>query len=118
MTMQEQDAFRDYLRNIEDELLEAVTTDYIWLASQTEGAAGVAVSLETRRLPRRMFAPRQAANLAPGGTGPCRSHGPGGLRNSGTGLLACLLRPAYRKDRPGGLSHFTYGDWTPSDFRL
>ena len=36
MTTQEQDAFRDYLRTIEDELLEAVTADYIWLASQTE----------------------------------------------------------------------------------
>jgi hypothetical protein len=36
MTTQEQDAFRDYLRNIEDELLEAVTSDYIWLSSQTE----------------------------------------------------------------------------------
>jgi hypothetical protein len=36
MTMQEQDAFRDYLRSIEDELLEAVTADYIWLSSQTE----------------------------------------------------------------------------------
>lgn len=34
MTVQEQDAFRDYLRTIEDELLEAVTVDYIWLSSQ------------------------------------------------------------------------------------
>jgi hypothetical protein len=34
MTIQEQDAFRDYLRTIEDELLEAVTADYIWLAAQ------------------------------------------------------------------------------------
>ncbi len=36
MTTQEQDAFRDYLRSIEDELLEAVSGDYMWLASQTE----------------------------------------------------------------------------------
>ena len=34
MTLQEQDAFREYLRNIEDELLEAVAADYIWLAAQ------------------------------------------------------------------------------------
>ena len=31
MTPQEQDTFLDYLRSIEDELLEAVTADYIWL---------------------------------------------------------------------------------------
>lgn len=37
MTTQEQDAFREYLGTIEDELLEAVTADYMWLASQTEG---------------------------------------------------------------------------------
>jgi hypothetical protein len=36
MTRQEQEAFRDYLRTIEDELLEAVTADYIWLSSQSE----------------------------------------------------------------------------------
>ena len=36
MTMEEQVAFRDYLRNIEDELLEAVTADYIWLTAQSE----------------------------------------------------------------------------------
>jgi hypothetical protein len=36
MTIQEQAAFRDYLRAIEDELLEAVTADYIWLAAQYE----------------------------------------------------------------------------------
>jgi hypothetical protein len=36
MTIQEQEAFRDYLRTIEDELLEAVTADYIWLAAQCE----------------------------------------------------------------------------------
>ena len=36
MTQQEQDAFRDYLQHIEDELLEAVTADYIWLAAQSE----------------------------------------------------------------------------------
>ena len=36
MTIQEQDAFRDYLGTIEDELLEAVTADYIWLAAQYE----------------------------------------------------------------------------------
>jgi len=39
MTIQEQDAFRDYLRSIEDELLEAVSADYIWLASQTDEEA-------------------------------------------------------------------------------
>jgi hypothetical protein len=31
MTAQEQDTFLDYLRSIEDELLEAVTADYVWL---------------------------------------------------------------------------------------
>jgi hypothetical protein len=31
MTPQEQDTFLEYLRSIEDELLEAVTADYIWL---------------------------------------------------------------------------------------
>ncbi len=36
MTRQEQDAFREYLRTIEDELLEAVTTDYMWLAVQID----------------------------------------------------------------------------------
>ena len=36
MTIQEQEAFRDYVRGIEDELLEAVTADYIWLASQSD----------------------------------------------------------------------------------
>ena len=36
MTMQEQDAFREYLRTIEDELLEAVAADYIWLSTHTE----------------------------------------------------------------------------------
>ena len=36
MTIQEQEAFRDYLKSIEDELLEAVTADYIWLAAQYE----------------------------------------------------------------------------------
>jgi hypothetical protein len=36
MTRQEQDAFLEYLRTIEDELLEAVTADYIWLSSQTQ----------------------------------------------------------------------------------
>jgi hypothetical protein len=36
MTIQEQEAFQDYLRNIEDELLEAVTGDYIWLSAQYE----------------------------------------------------------------------------------
>jgi len=36
MTKQEQDAFRDYLQHIEDELLEAVAADYIWLAAQSE----------------------------------------------------------------------------------
>ena len=36
MTRQEQNAFRDYLRTIEDELLAAVTADYIWLAAQSE----------------------------------------------------------------------------------
>jgi hypothetical protein len=36
MTAQEQESFRDYLRTIEDELLEAVTADYMWLASQTD----------------------------------------------------------------------------------
>jgi hypothetical protein len=37
MTADEQVAFRDYLRHIEDELLEAVTADYIWLAAQADG---------------------------------------------------------------------------------
>ena len=36
MTAQEQEAFKDYLRAIEDELLEAVTADYMWLSAQTE----------------------------------------------------------------------------------
>ena len=36
MNQQEQVAFRDYLEHIEDELLEAVTADYIWLAAQSE----------------------------------------------------------------------------------
>ena len=36
MTIQEQEAFRDYVRGIEDELLEAVTADYIWLAAQSD----------------------------------------------------------------------------------
>jgi hypothetical protein len=36
MTNQEQESFQDYIRNIEDELLEAVTADYIWLAAQYE----------------------------------------------------------------------------------
>ena len=36
MTMEEQVAFLDYLRHIEDELLEAVTADYIWLAAQAD----------------------------------------------------------------------------------
>ena len=36
MTTQEQDVFREYLRSIEDELLVAVSADYIWLAVQTE----------------------------------------------------------------------------------
>ncbi len=36
MTVQEQDAFRDYLRGIGDSLLEAVAADYIWLAGQSE----------------------------------------------------------------------------------
>ena len=36
MTIQEQEAFQDYLYGIEDELLEAVTADYIWLAAQSE----------------------------------------------------------------------------------
>lgn len=36
MTIQEQEVFEDYLRGIEDELLEAVSADYIWLASQYE----------------------------------------------------------------------------------
>jgi len=40
MTKQEQNAFRDYLRTIEDELLGAVTADYIWLASQSEDENG------------------------------------------------------------------------------
>jgi len=35
MTIEEQQAFRDYLRTIEDELLEAVAADYIWLAGQS-----------------------------------------------------------------------------------
>ena len=35
MTIQEQEAFREYLGTIEDELLEAVTADYMWLSSQT-----------------------------------------------------------------------------------
>jgi hypothetical protein len=37
MSTQEQEAFREYLRTIEDELLEAVTADYMWLASQSDG---------------------------------------------------------------------------------
>ena len=36
MTTQEQEAFREYLATIEDELLEAVTADYMWLAAQTD----------------------------------------------------------------------------------
>jgi hypothetical protein len=36
MTIQEQQAFREYLGSIEDELLEAVTADYIWLAAQSD----------------------------------------------------------------------------------
>ena len=36
MTIQEQESFKDYLRNIEDELLEQVTADYIWLSAQYE----------------------------------------------------------------------------------
>ena len=36
MTKQEKEAFTEYLGTIEDELLEAVAADYIWLASQTE----------------------------------------------------------------------------------
>jgi hypothetical protein len=40
MTIQEQEAFHDYLRSIEDELLEAVTADYIWLAAQYEDEGG------------------------------------------------------------------------------
>jgi hypothetical protein len=36
MTKQEQEAFQDYLRTIEDELLEAVAADYMWLAAQTD----------------------------------------------------------------------------------
>jgi hypothetical protein len=36
MTIQEQDAFRDYVGSIEDQLLEAVAADYIWLASQSD----------------------------------------------------------------------------------
>ena len=39
MTIQEQQAFREYLGSIEDELLEAVTADYIWLAAQSEDEA-------------------------------------------------------------------------------
>ena len=39
MTTQEQDVFREYLRSIEDELLVAVSADYIWLAVQTEDVA-------------------------------------------------------------------------------
>ena len=34
MTIQEQESFQDYIRSIEDELLEQVTADYIWLAAQ------------------------------------------------------------------------------------
>ena len=37
MTIPEQEAFQDYLRSIEDELLQAVTADYIWLAAQHAG---------------------------------------------------------------------------------
>ena len=36
MTKQEQEAFQEYLGTIEDELLEAVTADYMRLATQTE----------------------------------------------------------------------------------
>ena len=36
MTIQEQQAFQEYLGTIEDELLEAVAADYIWLAAQSE----------------------------------------------------------------------------------
>ena len=36
MTIQEQECFQEYLRSIEDELLEAVSADYIWLAAQYE----------------------------------------------------------------------------------
>ena len=36
MTIEEQQGFREYLRSIEDELLEAVTADYIWLAAQSD----------------------------------------------------------------------------------
>ena len=36
MTKQEQDAFREYLQHIEDELLESVSADYIWLAAQSD----------------------------------------------------------------------------------
>ena len=37
MTIQEQDVFREYLKTIEDDLLESVTADYIWLAAQYGG---------------------------------------------------------------------------------
>jgi hypothetical protein len=40
MTTQEQDGFREYLGSIEDELLEAVTADYLWLAAQETAENG------------------------------------------------------------------------------
>ena len=39
MSEQEQDIFQEYLQHIEDELLEAVTADYIWLAAQSDEPA-------------------------------------------------------------------------------
>jgi hypothetical protein len=36
MTNQEQEGFLEYLSSIDDELLEAVTADYLWLAAQSE----------------------------------------------------------------------------------
>jgi hypothetical protein len=36
MSEHEREDFRDYLQHIEDELLESVTADYIWLANQSE----------------------------------------------------------------------------------
>jgi hypothetical protein len=48
MTIQEQEVFREYLRSIEDELLEAVAADYMWLAAQ-EGEEKFEARFDWRR---------------------------------------------------------------------
>ncbi len=50
MTIQEQESFQDYLESVDDELLEAVTADYIWLSAQYEEEDGSEARFRWRRV--------------------------------------------------------------------